>query len=196
MAVSQQTSSNITAMQKAAEAIADQAMARTIGAGEQAALLAEKMHALVEAGLEAQQRLNGRELAIFERDFAKIGRLVDLMAQGNYADTAAHLAGISPASVRSWLASAEKGEPRYQLIADVVHLGAAIAESESLGHVRAAGKDPRNWAAGMTFLERRYPGKWGRRPEENDTPKVIVQIGIRDSDVTVNTLLPVPEAPL
>jgi hypothetical protein len=178
--------SDIVSIRKAAETIADQAVRRTTGAAEHAALLAEKMHALVEAGLEAQKVLNGRELAIFERDFAKIGRLVDRLAEGNYADTAAHLAGISPASVRSWLASAEKGEPRYQLIADVIQLGAAVAESESLGHVRSAGRDPRNWAASMTFLERRYPGKWGRRPDDTEVPKVIVQIGIKDSDVSIH----------
>jgi hypothetical protein len=187
--------SDILSMRKSSEAIADAAMRRTVGASEQAALLAEKMHALVEAGFEAQKVLNGRELAIFERDFAKIGRLVDQLAEGNYYDTAAHLAGISPASVRSWLASAEKGEPRYQLIAEVIQLGAAVAEAESLGHVRSAGRDPRNWAASMTFLERRYPGKWGRRPDDAEVPKVIVQIGIKDSDVSISTLLPAVERP-
>jgi hypothetical protein len=187
--------SDIVSMRKAAEAIADQAMRRTTGAAEEAALLAEKMHALVEAGLEAQKTLNGRELAIFERDFAKVGRLVDMLAEGNYADTAAHLAGISPASVRSWLASAEKGELRYQLIADVIQLGMAIAESDSLGDVRRAGKDPRNWAASMTFLERRYPGKWGRRPDDTEVPKVIVQIGIKDSDVSLSTVASISPGP-
>jgi hypothetical protein len=52
--------------------------------------------------------------------------------------------------------------------------------------VRAAGRDPRFWAAEMTYLERRHPHRWGRRAEGHDGPKVIEQIGSRDSDVQVN----------
>ena len=40
------------------------------------------MTALVDAGLVAQEERNGRELAIFERDFDKIATLV----AGNYLD--------------------------------------------------------------------------------------------------------------
>ena len=39
--------------------------------------------------------LNGRELTLFEREPAKIGRLIDLLAAGNYRDTAATMAGIT-----------------------------------------------------------------------------------------------------
>ena len=163
----------INSLQRSAEASTNVALTRTMGAAEHAELLAAKMHALIEAGLATQETRNARELAIFERDFDKIGRLADLMAEGNYAETAARFAGISPASVRSWVAQAEKGDPRYALVAEIIQHGAAMAEAESLSHVRAAGRDPRYWAASMTFLERRYPGKWRRRTEENDAPRVL-----------------------
>jgi hypothetical protein len=52
--------------------------------------------------------------------------------------------------------------------------------------VRKAGADPRFWAASMTYLERRHPERWARRSEGNDGPKVVVQIGVRDSDVQVS----------
>lgn len=55
-----------------------------------------------------------------------------------------------------------------------------------LQNVRAAGKLPQFWAAEMTYLERRHPDRWGRRTGEADAPRVIVQIGARDSDVTIN----------
>lgn len=56
--------------------------------------------------------------------------------------------------------------------------------------VREAGKDPRFWAASMTYLERRHPERWARRQDSNDGPKVIVQIGVRDSDVQVQIASP------
>ena len=37
----------------------------------------------------------------------------------------------------------------------------------------------------MTYLERRYPEKWGRGTDSDTGPKVIVQIGVRDLDVRV-----------
>lgn len=148
-------------------------------------MLAAAMRDLADAGAEAQRSRNHRELAIFEKDFDKIAVLVDGLVAGNYADTAARLAGINPSSVRRWIAEAEKGDERFQRVAAVIHLGAAMAESEAVGHVRAAGKEPRNWAASMTFLERRYPGKWGRRPEDTEAPRVVVQIGVGPQDVRV-----------
>jgi hypothetical protein len=54
-----------------------------------------------------------------------------------------------------------------------------------MGKVRKAGEDPRFWAASMTYLERRHPERWARRSEGQDGPKVVVQIGVRDSDVQV-----------
>jgi hypothetical protein len=56
-----------------------------------------------------------------------------------------------------------------------------------------SGKDPRFWAAEMTYLERRHPDRWGRRQEEAAGPKVVVQIGIKDSDVQIS-LSPIPAA--
>lgn len=185
---------DVLSLQRSAEKIADDALRQTMGDAEQSAMLAEAMTALVRQAQEAQETRNGRELAIFEKDPRKIGRLVDLMRDGNYAETAARLAGLSPAIVRKWLADAAQGDERYFLVADVIHMGEAMAESESVRDVRKAGKDPRNWAASMTFLERRYPSKWGRRPEDSDTPRVIVQIGIADSDVQVHLHAGAPAA--
>ena len=54
--------------------------------GSYAALLERYMTALMDAGRDAQAERNGRELAIFERDFEKIAALAALVAvpvQGN-----------------------------------------------------------------------------------------------------------------
>jgi hypothetical protein len=58
--------------------------------------------------------------------------------------------------------------------------------------VRVAGNDPRFWAASMTYLERRHPERWARRSEGQDGPKVVVQIGVRDSDVQVRLVTSAP----
>ena len=127
------------------------------------AVVTQGMQTLIERGLEAQQHRNGRELAIFERDFDRIATFIDALLEGNYRDAAARVAGIAESGVRAWLKAAEDGDERYRTIADLILAAEAIAEAEAVGHVRTAGKDPRFWAAAMTWLERRFPEKYGRR---------------------------------
>ena len=95
------------------------------------------------------------------------------------------LAGITSRSVRSWMDAAEKGDPRYEPVAQVIRVAEALAEATAVGHVRAAGKDPRFWAAEMTYLERKNPDRWARRAEDTSMPRVVVQVGIATADVKV-----------
>jgi hypothetical protein len=111
--------------------------------------------------------------------------LVDFLIQGNYRDTASTLAGITARSVRGWMDAAEKGDPRYEPVAQLIRVAEALAESTAVRNVRAAGKDPRFWAAEMTYLERKNPDRWARRPEDTSTPRVVVQVGINVEDVKV-----------
>ena len=69
-----------------------------------------------------------------------------------------------------------------------IHYGPRIAfehESTAVNHVHAAGKDPRFWAAEMTYLERKSPDRWARRAEDSTTPRVVVQIGIATEEIKV-----------
>jgi hypothetical protein len=86
------------------------------------------------------------------------------------------------------VAAAGPGEERYAVIAEAIETAAALAESEAVRHVRKAGEHPQFWAASMTYLERRYPDRWGRRTEDADVPRIIVQIGVRDGDVKIHPL--------
>jgi hypothetical protein len=36
------------------------------------------------------------------------------------------------------------------------------------------------------LLERKNPNRWGRRNDDAQVPRVVVQIGVRDSEVQVN----------
>ncbi len=110
---------------------------------------------------------------------------LDAVQAGNYIDTACHLADLSKVTVYDWIKRGEAGEDNYVAFANNVKRAQARAEAEAVVRVRKAADDPRFWAAEMTFLERRHPEKWGRRQDSESGPKVIVQIGARDSDVQV-----------
>jgi hypothetical protein len=168
-----------------ARASAARALATHHADGDEALSLSEAITALHAHADEAQRTRNGRELALFESHPERIGRLVDFLIQGNYRDTASTLAGITARSVRSWMEAAERGDARYEPVADVIKIAECLAEAASVRHVRAAGRDPRFWAADMTYLERRYPDRWARRAEDTSMPRVVVQVGIAAADIKV-----------
>jgi hypothetical protein len=114
-----------------------------------------------------------------------VQQLLEAVEAGNYIETAAELAGLSKVTVYSWLKRGEAGETPYDLLANALKRASARAEAAEVTKVRTAGNDPRFWAASMTYLERRHPERWARRQDGNDGPKVVVQIGVRDSDVQV-----------
>jgi len=114
------------------------------------------------------------------------GRIVDALRLGNYDSTACQYAGISPATFYDWLNRGEaeiarlefseaKGEdaimdPNEEPFIDfVIEVKNAMAESEvvAVGYVRSAMKD--NWQAAMTFLERKWPDRWGRKDRTFNT---------------------------
>ena len=92
------------------------------------------------------------------------------MRQGNYLITAAHLCHISYDAVNSWLRLGElhlkdgNTDTLFARLVLALKNAEAEAEAEIVKVVReTATKKERNWIAGMTFLERRHPDRWGRR---------------------------------
>lgn len=118
-------------------------------------------------------------------DTDKVQILLAALRDGNYRETACKLAGISKQTLYNALKRAEAGDEQAILFVDALEKAEALAESETVGNVRSASKLPQFWAAGMTWLERKSPDRWGRRQDDTSAPKVIVQIGARDSDVQV-----------
>jgi hypothetical protein len=135
----------------------------------------------------------GRPSAIGNPD--RVGEFLEAVAAGNYLDTAAHLAGLHKDTVYTWLKRAEQDEEPFKTFADALKKAEASAEADAVRHVRQAGKLPQFWAAEMTFLERRHPERWGRRTDVDLGPKVIVQVGIKDSDVSISVLPPARSLP-
>jgi hypothetical protein len=133
----------------------------------------------------------GRPAAL--SDAAVIQEFLERIQAGNYPETAAQLAGLSANTIRNWVERGETGEAGYVEFLRAYKRASAIAEAEAVANVRRAGKLPQFWTAEMTFLERRHPDRWGKRNEDTNTPKIVVQIGVKASDVQVNCgLSPVP----
>lgn len=125
----------------------------------------------------------GRHCEIGNAD--TVQEILTLIEDGNYLEVAAELAGVSPRAVQYWMKRGEDGETPFDVFMRAVKRASAKAEAIEVGKVRSAGNDPRFWAASMTYLERRHPERWARRSEEGNSPRVVVQIGVRDSDVQV-----------
>ena len=90
-------------------------------------------------------------------------RLCAALAGGNHFDTACSYAGISYSTFRSWIVSAQKPDPDPKLLKFLEAITRAIHDSEmyAVDHIKR--QIPQDCRAGIAFLERRFPQKWGRR---------------------------------
>jgi len=130
---------------------------------------------------DSYQPNGGRPAIISNPD--KVQVFLAAIADGNYRETALKLAGIAKQTYYNTLKRAEAGDEAAQAFVDAVEKAEAFAESETVRNVRNASKQPQFWAAGMTWLERKSPEKWGRRQDDSSAPKVVVQIGLAAHEV-------------
>jgi len=93
-----------------------------------------------------------------------IERICEFIVKGNYISTACKTVGISESTYYGWLKRAEEGDTGiFVQFAKAAKQAEAQAEAELLAIVREAATTDKNWLAAMTFLERRYPERWGRK---------------------------------
>lgn len=120
--------------------------------------------------------MSGRNTKISPK---RIKQISDLIAAGNYANIACQSSGISEATFYNWLARGQKEKERMTVLRgndeivepnneyifveflEAVKKAEADAESAAVIHVRTAMAT--NWQAAMTYLERKFPDRWGRR---------------------------------
>jgi hypothetical protein len=89
-------------------------------------------------------------------------RIAKLVSEGNYPETAARLAGISPSTFYAWILRGRKDKRGpYSEFLESIKKASAVAEAKAVAEIRRAGR--KNWTASATFLERRFPTRWGRR---------------------------------
>lgn len=92
--------------------------------------------------------------------------IVDALRAGLYRETAASLAGIGVSTLYSWI---ERGEADveaakrsvYSEFVEALQSGEAQGEADLLAMIRESA--PKNWQAAAWMLERKMPGKYGRR---------------------------------
>ena len=92
---------------------------------------------------------------------------------------------LTPNTIRNWLKRGEAHEQPFDAFLRAFKRARANAEARITKNVLKASELPQYWAAGATYLERTYPDRWGRRQEDSSSPRIVVQIGARDSDVSV-----------
>ena len=95
----------------------------------------------------------------------KIGSLSQHMRAGNFAVTACALEGIAESTFYFWLEQAERAvkEGRTSLYVELLEsIKKASAEAESR-NVKTAQEGRVGWQANMTWLERRFPDRWGHQ---------------------------------
>lgn len=107
------------------------------------------------------------------------------IADGNYLETACHLVGLSKVTVHNWTKRGEAGESPFDRFVNAVKAAEARAEAKMVANVRRASDLPQFWAAAATHLERRHPDRWGKRNDDTQVPRVVVQIGVGNTDVKV-----------
>ena len=84
------------------------------------------------------------------------------------------MAGISKSTFYGWLKKAEEGDDRFLEFSDAVKKARAESEGAHIMNIRKAA-DNGVWQASAWFLERSYPGKWGKKnpdlvTEDSDEP--------------------------
>ena len=86
-------------------------------------------------------------------------KIIELLSQGNYIETACHAAGIHRRTFYSWLERAKNPEydnPRYKIFRNRVEQALALAEVDLLKQARLGSREA------IPIMERRWPGRWGR----------------------------------
>lgn len=89
-------------------------------------------------------------------------RIIDALLAGNYFETSCRYAGIHPATAYGWMAKGER-QPTgpYREFFEAIKRAEAQAEVLAVAEVRKAWSD--SWQAAMTWLERKFADRWGRR---------------------------------
>lgn len=119
-----------------------------------------------------------------------VQQFLEAIGEGNYVETAAKLAGLSKQVVYNWIKRGHAGESPFDAFVDALEKAEARAEAHLVRLQRkAAEAGPQYWPAAATQLERRHPDRWGKRQDDTQAPRVVVQIGVGQGEVKVGLAL-------
>ena len=89
-------------------------------------------------------------------------KVVSAIRAGNYANVAAEYAGIGERTFYRWLQRGQAAKRGiYRQFWQAVKKAEREAEVRAVAIIQKHMED--NWQAAMTYLERKFPDRWGRR---------------------------------
>ena len=88
--------------------------------------------------------------------------MVNAIAAGSYAYVAADFVGISRSTHYAWLERGELGEAPFSEYLDAIRKAEAASEVRNVAIIQKAA-DEGDWRASITYLERKFPDRWGKR---------------------------------
>ena len=97
-----------------------------------------------------------------------IALICEDIARGFSYDKAAQNNGIAASTFFRWLRKGHENgaEEIYKHFANEVKAASDFSEDEALQLIRSAATIERNWKASAWFLEKRFPGKYGKSPKD------------------------------
>lgn len=131
----------------------------------------------------------GRPTTLTEDTIDKLG---DSIAQtAEYIEDACLAHGIPRRNYYNWMKQGEADdEANVDSLASRFWRTLKAAESQGLVKLGQLWvENPRDFAAFATRKERRAPGKWARRDDGNDGPRIVVNIGVGQGEVKVGLAL-------
>ena len=92
-------------------------------------------------------------------------RIVALLEEDNYRETAADKGGIARSTFYNWMKRGEKeGDGIYHEFSKAVLKAEAKAEVDDIAHIRAGNE---NWQARAWIRERKNPDRWGKKERQD-----------------------------
>lgn len=122
--------------------------------------------------------------------------LLESFASGLKAADACASAGIHTDTLTRWMKRAEvEPDSPHAALAEAIKSAKALGKRWHLDNIRR--HSLKEWTASAWTLERTDPEQFALRKEDNNAPRVVVNIGVKDGDVTVVTqeLSPPSNAP-
>jgi hypothetical protein len=113
-----------------------------------------------------------------------IRMLLEASATGLKPHDACQSAGISTDTLTRWLKRAEtEPDSPYAALAEAIKTARAQGKRWHLENIQR--HSLKEWTASAWTLERTDPEQFALRKEDNDAPRVLVQIGVSDSEIKV-----------
>lgn len=112
-------------------------------------------------------------------------KVVEVLREGNYANTAITVVGIHKDTYYEWLKKGEAGEDGYVDFFEAVEAASAEAEREALAVVRRGNE---GWQSSAWFLERRFPSRFAKREPDYDLKTKQLRRDLKKTKIENDTL--------